>query len=84
MESASHVVVATKAREAMVSESPYLNAREAAEYVKAPSIGAFDTWCWRYGVRPDARRGRLRLFLPTSLDRILRLKNISIVSERRA
>lgn len=49
----------------------YFTAREAAAYVKAPSLKAFDHWVTRRGV-PSVRRGRIRLFSSDVLDRVLR------------
>lgn len=53
-------------------DSPYLTAAEAAAYVKATSVKAFDHWVRRRGILPDAMRGvRIRLYLPKTLDRVL-------------
>ncbi len=51
--------------------SPYLTAKEAAEYVRAGSLKAFDHWVSRRGVS-CVRRGRIRLFAKDALDRVLR------------
>lgn len=50
--------------------SPYLTAREAAEYVRK-SVKAFDHWVSRRGVS-CVRAGRIRLFTKDTLDRVLR------------
>ena len=57
----------------MSSSSPYLTAKEAAEYVRAKSVKAFDHWVRRRGVPSlRLRRGRIRLFRKELLDRVLR------------
>ena len=53
-----------------MSSSPYMDAKEAAEYVRAKSVKAFDHWVRRRGV-PSLRRGRIRLFRKELLDRVL-------------
>ena len=55
-----------------MSSSPYLTRREAAEYVRSPSVKAFDDWVRRRGVSCAGRRGRIRLFTKDTLDRVLR------------
>ena len=55
-----------------MSGSPYMTAREAAEYVrKTPK--AFDEWVRRRGIPVAGCAGRLRLFTTATLDRVLRL-----------
>ena len=55
-----------------MSSSPYLTRREAAEYVRAPSVNAFDKWVRHRGVSCAGRRGQVRLFTKDTLDRVLR------------
>lgn len=55
----------------MADDSPYLTAAEAAAFVKARSLKAFDHWVNRRGIDADARRGRIRLYLPRTLQRVL-------------
>lgn len=47
----------------------YLTAHQAAEYLKC-SYRAFDQWARRNGV-PCLRRGRIRLYKVSTLDRAL-------------
>lgn len=54
-----------------MTASPYMDAREAAAYVKAPSLKSFNHWVTRRGVPVSARRGRVRLYRKDVLDRIL-------------
>lgn len=49
-----------------------MTVKEAAEYVKAPSVEAFDQWVRRRGVSCAGRCGRIRLFTKDTLDRVLR------------
>lgn len=61
--------------------SPYLTAKEAADYVRAPSLDAFDYWVKQRGV-PCTRRGVVRLFRQDTLDAIL--KNDAYRTPRRS
>ena len=65
-----------------MSSSPYLTRREAAEYVRAPSVKAFDQWVKRRGVSCAGRRGRIRLFTKDTLDRVLRHDALRSVQQR--
>ena len=51
--------------------SPYLTAREAADYVRKTPRG-FDRWVERRGVPVAGRAGRIRLFSKDTIDRVLR------------
>ena len=62
--------------------SPYLTAKEAAEYVKAPSVKAFNDWVTNRGVSCAGRRGRIRLFTKDTLDRVLRHDALRSVQQR--
>ncbi len=55
-----------------MSSSPYMTAKEAAEYVRKPSVKAFDDWVRSRGVSCTGRCGRIRLFTKDTLDRVLR------------
>ncbi len=52
--------------------SEWLTAREAAAHVKAPSVKAFNRWVMSRGVPSEGRRGRARLFMAGTLDKVLR------------
>lgn len=51
----------------MSGESPWLTAKEAADYVRAPSVKAFYEWKRRHGVASARYGSRLR-FLRSDLD----------------
>jgi hypothetical protein len=54
----------------MTDESPYLTSSEAAAHLRK-TLKGFDHFCVRHGVVPDARAGRIRLYLPASLDAVV-------------
>jgi hypothetical protein len=76
------VVVASSVGEALM-DSPYLTAKQAAAFLHK-TVGAFDTWCWRYGVRPDRRCGRIRFYTVASLERVLRVTGLRLVKDERS
>ena len=55
--------------------SPWMDTREAAEYVRCPSREAFRTWARRKGIT-FLKRGRALLVARADLDRALGVKTV--------
>ncbi len=53
-----------------MADSPYLTSAEAAQYLRK-TLKGFDHFCAAHGLLPDARAGRVRLYLPSSLEAVV-------------